>query len=94
VTNTIKNDKGSSDIISKLPQMNDIRKNLKAEVDKVPMLKYIIGSVTNNGNIRNITSSNPLKIHDSGYGGKQDWFNSLGGETGIESFKQTLGSLI
>ena len=94
VSNTIKNDKGSSDIISKLPKMNDIRKNLKAEVDKVPMLKYIIGSVTNNGHIRNITSNNPLKIHDSGYGGKQDWFNNLGGETGIESFKQTLGSLI
>ena len=94
VLNSIKNDKSSADIISKMPKMSDIRKNLKAEVDKVPMLKYIIGSVTNNGNIRNITSNNPLKVHDSGYGGKQDWFNNLGGEAGIESFRQTLGSLI
>ena len=94
VSNSVKSDKSSTDIISKMPKIADIRKNLKAEVDKVPMLKYIIGSVTNNGNIRNITSNNPLKIHDNGYGGKQDWFNNLGGEAGIESFRQTLGSLI
>jgi hypothetical protein len=94
VTKDIKQAKNSDDIISKMPKMVELRKNLKAEVDKVPMLKYIIGSHGNNGRIREVTSKNPIKMTDDGYRGKAGWFNSLGGEAEIETFRQTLGSLI
>ena len=94
VTKDIKNTKNSDDIIREMPKMVELRKNLKAEVDRVPMLKYIIGSNANNGRIREVESKNPIKMTDDGYRAKTGWFDSLGGEAEIESFRQTLGSLI
>lgn len=91
--NTMTNNKSSVDK-TKLPKMTDIRKTLKAEVDKSPILKYIVGSHTNDGNIRRISNSNPLKTFDDGYRGKAEWYTNLGGESGIELFRKTLGNLI
>jgi hypothetical protein len=81
--------------ISNLPKMTDIRKNLKDEVDKSPMLKYIIGS-NHHADYGRPKSINPLKVYhnDGHYNNKPAWFTTIGDESNIESFKTTLGSLI
>jgi hypothetical protein len=80
--------------ISNLPKMTDIRKNLKDEVDKSPMLKYIIGS-NHDADYGKPKSINPLKVFSNdGYYGKPAWFATIGDENNIESFKTTLGGLI
>jgi len=81
-------------VVDNLPKMSDIRKTLKVEVDKSPILKYIVGSNANDGNIRRISSSNPLKTFDDSYRSKGDWYTNLGGEAGVVTFRQTLGNLI
>ncbi len=82
--------KSDSKIVSQLPKMSELRKNLKDEVDKVPMLKYIVGVSENNGDIRHITSHNPIRTFDSGYRGKPDWTNKID----ADALRTSLGSLI
>jgi hypothetical protein len=78
-------------IVSQLPKMSELRKNLKEQVDKVTILKYIVGVTENNGNIRHITSHNPIKAFaNGGYRDRPEWCCKID----VEDFKQTLGNLI
>lgn len=82
--------KNDDKIISQLPKMSELRKSLKEEVDKVPMLKYIVGVNENNGNIRHINSHNPIRVFDNGYRGKPDWTCKID----ADGLRTSLGSLI
>jgi hypothetical protein len=82
--------KSNSSIVSKLPKMVELRKNLKDQVDKVPMLKYIVGVSETNGNIRGITTNNPIRTFDNGYRGKPEWTNKID----ADALRVSLGSLI
>lgn len=87
--------------IYKMPSMDTIRNTLKAEVDKNPLLKYIIASVSVDGNLRGLNKNpNPLKqVEGSGSrynyynnnGGRESWFQKL---DDVESFRQQLSSTI
>jgi hypothetical protein len=70
--------------------MSELRKNLKDEVDRVPMFKYIVGANENNGNIRSITSQNPIRAFDNGYRGKPEWTNKID----TDGLRTSLGGLI
>jgi hypothetical protein len=94
ITESLNKTSTAGSVVDNLPKMSDIRKTLKVEVDKSPILKYIVGSNANDGNIRRISSSNPLKTFDDSYRSKGDWYTNLGGETGVVTFRQTLGNLI
>jgi hypothetical protein len=82
--------KSDSKIVSNLPKMGELRKNLKETVDKVPMLKYIVGVSENNGNIRHITSHNPIRTFDNGYRGKPEWTTKID----ADGLRTSLGGLI
>jgi hypothetical protein len=93
----IKCDTGS---VYSMPSMDDIRNTLKVEIDKNPMLKYIIASVSVNGDIRTLTKNpNPLKQID-GSNSRYNYYSNSGRETwyqkmdDVESFKQQLSSTI
>ena len=94
--NLIKVDAGD---IYKMPSMDSIRNTLKVEIDKNPVLKYIIASVSVDGNLRELSKNpNPLKqIEGNGryrhYGnsGRETWYQKL---DDVESFKQQLSSTI
>jgi hypothetical protein len=82
--------KSNSNIVAKLPKMSELRKNLKEQVDKAPMLKYIVGVSETNGNIRSLHSQNPIKAFSDSYRGKPEWVSKID----AEAFRQSLGSLI
>lgn len=89
ISNSLSN-KTDAKIVSQLPKMSELRKNLKDEVDKVPMLKYIVGVTENNGNIRSITSHNPIRAFDNGYRGKPEWTTKID----VDALRTSLGGLI
>jgi len=47
------------------PKMSDLRKNIKAELDKNPMFKYIMCVTPVSGNLRELKNTNPLKQLDN-----------------------------
>jgi hypothetical protein len=93
--------KSNSGDLYKMPSMDTIRNTLKVELDKNPMLKYIIASVSVDGNIRSLNKNpNPLKqVEGNGSryhyygntGGRESWFQKL---DDVESFRQQLSSTI
>jgi hypothetical protein len=84
-----------------MPSMDSIRNTLKVEVDKNPLLKYIISSNSVDGNLRGLNkNSNPLKQIDgasnrynyySNSSGRESWFQKM---DDVESFRQQLSSTI
>ena len=84
----------------KMPSMDSIRNTLKVEIDKNPMFKYIIASISVNGNLRELNKNpNPLKQVE-GNGSRYNYYSNSGRETwfqkmdDVESFKQQLSSTI
>jgi hypothetical protein len=81
-----------------LPKISEIRENIKAEVDKNPMLKYILGSHQVSGNLRELkTNKNPINQLDernSYYNNNgKDWFSQMS-QDNVDLFKIQLSSLI
>jgi hypothetical protein len=84
-----------------MPSMDSIRNTLKVEIDKNPLLKYIISSNSVDGNLRGLNKNpNPLKQIDgassrynyySNSSGRESWFQKM---DDVESFKQQLSSTI
>ena len=81
----------SSDIIAQIPKMNDIRKNLKDGVDSNPILKYIVGTVDVDGELRKLSGSNPIKAHQNSHHGLPVWFTNISDDN-IEKLKSIVGS--
>jgi hypothetical protein len=81
----------------KLTKAADLKKILKVEVDKNPMLKYIMGSNQNNGSLRDLDSkNNPISQFADNYYGKRNntiWVESMDSDK-VELFKIQLSSLI
>jgi hypothetical protein len=80
----------------KLAKVADLKKILKVEVDKNPMLKYIMGSNQHNGNLRDLDSkNNPISQFADSYYGKRNtaWVESMDSDK-VELFKIQLSSLI
>jgi hypothetical protein len=81
----------------KLTKAADLKKILKVEVDKNPMLKYIMGSNQNNGSLRDLDSkNNPISQFADHYYGKRNntiWVESMDSDK-VELFKIQLSSLI
>ncbi len=80
----------------KLAKVADLKKILKVEVDKNPMLKYIMGSNQHNGNLRDLDSkNNPVSQFADSYYGKKNtaWVESMDSDK-VELFKIQLSSLI
>ena len=88
--------KDSQDFFKQMPEMTVLRKNLKAAIDSVPMMKYIVGSGfdRSDAGISQIPSSNPLKLHHDSYYGAPEWYSNMGGPEKIEEFRTTLGSMV
>jgi hypothetical protein len=81
--------------IHNLPTMNDIRKDIRGELDNNPVLKYIVGSRAVSGNIRELSGSNePIKQHEDRHyysGNTKTWLTSL---NDVEIFRKQIGSLV
>ena len=80
----------------KLTKVADLKKILKVEVDKNPMLKYIMGSNQHNGNLRDLDSkNNPISQFADTYYNKRSavWVETMDSDM-IELFKIQLSSLI
>ena len=81
----------------KLSKTAELRKILKDEVDKNPMLKYILGSNQVSGSLRELKETNPINQLDdrnSYYrNGNKDWFNQMS-QDNVDLFKVQLSSLI
>ena len=90
-----KSDK-SVDFLKKITKMDDLRKNLKAAIDNLPMIKYIVGSSFDRSDVglNQIPSNNPLKMHQNTYYGAPEWYTTMGGPEKIEEFRTTLGSMV
>ena len=81
---------------SKLPKLSEVREIIKAEVDKNPMLKYILGSHENSGNLTDLgNSNNPLAPFASRgyYSRTNDWIYKMSDDSAL-LFKTQLSSLI
>jgi hypothetical protein len=87
----------SKDFCESITKSSDLRKNFKAEVDKVPMLKYIVSSTLDgtsaDGGLNGIGSSNPLRVNHNRYYTPPAWFLTID-ENGIEQLRNSLGVLI
>jgi len=79
------------------PKMSDLRKNIKAELDKNPMLKYIMCVTPVSGNLRELKNTNPLKqldnYRDSYYRTNSDsWQTKIDDVDGLKvQFSQIIG---
>ena len=73
----------------------EIREKIKGEVDKNPMLKYIMGTHQVVGDLRDLKSNQNPIIEDRSYYGNQgkDWIEQMSQEN-IDLFKIQLSSLI
>jgi hypothetical protein len=77
-------------------KISEIREKIKAEVDKNPMLKYMMGTHQVSGNLTDLKpSQNPILEDRSSYYGKssKDWIEQMSQEN-IDLFKIQLSSLI
>jgi len=87
----------SKDFCESITKSSDLRKKFKVEVDKVPMLKYIVTStLESNGSDAGLTgigSSNPLRVSHNRYYTPPAWFLTID-ENGIEQLRNSLGVLI
>jgi hypothetical protein len=74
----------------------EIREKIKTEVDKNPMLKYIMGTNQVSGNLTDLKpSQNPIIEDRNSYYGRsgKDWIDQMSQES-IDLFKIQLSSLI
>ena len=89
--------RGQSTDNFKLPSMSTIRETIKNEIDKNPMLKYILGSHQVNGNFNDLKSNkNPISQLDERhhyYNTGKEWLMQMSKEN-IDLFKIQLSSLI
>jgi hypothetical protein len=88
--------KAESDKEYVAPKTSDLRKNIKAELDNNPMLKYIMCVTPVSGNLRELRDHNPLKQHDGNrsyyYRNNNNWFNSIDDVHGLRvQFGQIIG---
>jgi hypothetical protein len=87
----------SKDFCESITKSSDLRKKFKAEVDKVPMLKYIVSSALDgtsaDGGLNGIGSSNPLRVNHNRYYTPPAWFVTID-ENGIEQLRNSLSVLI
>jgi hypothetical protein len=76
-------------------RISEIREKIKTEVDKNPMLKFIMGNHQVSGNLVDLKSNQNPIIEDRSYYGKQsrDWVEQMSQEN-IDLFKIQLSSLI
>jgi hypothetical protein len=77
-------------------KMSEIREKIKTEVDKNPMLKYIMGTNQVNGNLTELNSKNNDILKESSYyyGKKnKDWIEQMS-EDNVDLFRIQLSSLI
>jgi hypothetical protein len=88
--------KDADEFLAKIPKMDDLRKNLKASIDSVPMLKYIVASGFDRSDVglNQIPSSNPLKLHQNSYYGVPEWYSNMGGAEKIEELRLALSSIV
>jgi hypothetical protein len=88
--------RGTSTEDLKTWKISEIREKIKVEVDKNPMLKYIMGNHQVTGVLRELKSNqNPIMANDRSYYGRQskDWIEQMSQEN-IDLFKIQLSSLI
>jgi hypothetical protein len=78
-----------------LPNIDSIRETIKKEVDKNPMLKYILGTNQNNGNLRELKVQHPILQAEGNnyYQRSKDWFMQMSDDN-VDLFKIQLSSLI
>jgi hypothetical protein len=78
------------------PKMADLRKNIKAEVDSNPMMKYIMCIHPVSGNLRELRGVNPLRQLDTeNYYSRSDdrWLNRMDDDR-VEQLKLSFGQII
>jgi len=87
--------RGTSTQDIKTWKISEIREKIKAEVDKNPMLKYIMGTHQVSGDLRDLKSNQNPIIEDHSYYGNQgkDWIQQMSQEN-IDVLKIQLSSLI
>ena len=86
---TIKPDDSLKD---KLVKIDELRKQIKDALDKQPMLKYIVCSNEVNGNLRELTSDNPLSaFRNNYYHGSNSWNHRM---NDTESFRKLVSKTI
>lgn len=76
----------------KLFKIDDLRKEIKDELDKQPMLKYIVCSHEVNGNLRELTNDNPLSAFRNNYYSSPNSWNYKMNDT--ESFRKLVSQVI
>jgi hypothetical protein len=80
-----------------LMKKTDLRRIVKAEVDKNPMVKYIMGTHRLDGNLRSLAGGNPISnlSNDNryAYNSTKDWLSDMSQEM-VDLFKIQLSSLI
>lgn len=86
---TIKPDDSLKD---KLVKIDELRKQIKDALDKQPMLKYIVCSNEVNGNLRELTSDNPLSAFRNNYYHSSNSWNHRMNDT--ESFRKLVSKTI
>jgi hypothetical protein len=86
--------KQGEDFIKSMPSMVQLRKNLKVEVDKVAMMKYIVCvSFDHTESSLDQIHNNPTTLHQHSYYGAPDWFKTFG-EDKIEEMRNLLGGMV
>jgi hypothetical protein len=69
--------------------MDSLRKILKGAIDNSPILKYILSS-NDELDIEKIKNNSPTDIHNSGYYGRDKWFDNVE----LSELRATVGSLV
>ena len=84
--------KPDSSLKGKLVKIDDMRKSIKDALDNQPMLKYIVCSHEVGGNLRELTSENPLSgFRNSYYNNASSWNYKM---NDTESFKKLVSKTI
>lgn len=84
--------KPDSSLKGKLVKIDDMRKSIKDALDSQPMLKYIVCSHEVGGNLRELTSENPLSgFRNSYYNNANSWNYKM---SDTESFKKLVSKTI
>jgi hypothetical protein len=84
--------KPDSSLKGKLVKIEDLRKNIKESLDNQPMLKYIVCSHDTTGDLRQLTSDNPLAgFRNSYYHGNNSWSSKM---SDTESFRKIASKMV
>jgi hypothetical protein len=89
--------KPSIDTKYTLPKISEIRDSIRNELDKNPMLKFIISTNLRASSIRDLVVSNPIsQLHSDGYWGNRSedkWYTAMDNNM-VDLFRVQLSSLI